>query len=690
MKSSGWIFFWSTVLLLLSIYQMKHMESLTLRSISKADYSWKLDKFSLEIFAAPKPFIGQDREINIRAIKSWLRLKPKPEITLLGDEIGYEEICREYGLRQEKRLDRNFMGVPLFNSMVDRANRSEATVAVIINGDIMLFDDFIQTVKKMMLNFRHWFIIGARWDIDGLPEGLHEKHPQYSRLVREHVLSHGRLHTYGGMDVWAWNTNGPPLFDGVMPHFVFGRGKYDNWLTHETIQAGRREVIDISETSLMVHIKHDYHLVSAVRQTSSQIVEGELSDSRKKPMGAFWSEGKRQKWELFLNIYLALSTGSYVNQVGTVIFAPWKTSLCMEPSGMCLLRRRRPGVCPCEQSSFVPATQTDPIVKNGSRVIQCGRISVETKESFEIPVLPKPNQPVIFGLPLLLEHLLERNAINNSVILVAMNYGYRSFLMNFVCNLRQLGLFPGNLIVAALDEDMYRFAFTRGLPVYFENTVYSKEDAASVVAASYGSDSFKKLTKMKSRVVLRILKLGYDVIWTDCDIVWFRNPIPYLQSQNADLIIQSNAPDNENPNERRRINSGFYLARSNPHTIEAFEDVIQFAAKSRMTEQPCFYDLWCGKQGENAKGKDRCIYKDKFQVLLLDRKLFPNGITEGIWDSPAGKIQQLFPHLYILHNNWVKGNQGKMERYYRHGYIFYDNHTELCSYPQESLSLLLD
>eukprot|EP00871_Galdieria_phlegrea_P005307 jgi/Galph1/5778/GphlegSOOS_G4466.1 len=660
------------------------MDSITLHSVLKTDYSWKLESFSIEIFAAPKPFVGQDRDINIRAIKSWLRLQPKPQVTLLGDEIGYEEVCRELGLRQEKRLDRNFLGVPLFNSMVDRSNRSNATVTVIINGDIMLFDDFIQTIKKVMLNFKNWFIIGARWDIDGLPQGLQETHPHYNRLVRENVFSHGRLHTYGGMDIWAWNTNGPPLFDGVMPHFVFGRGKYDNWLTHETIQAGRREVIDISETSLMVHIKHDYHLVSALQSTSvnTMAMDHNRIDARKIPMGAFWSEGKRQKWELFLNIYLALNTGSYVNQVGTVIFAPWKTSLCMEPSGMCLLRRRRPGVCPCEQSSFVPATQTDPIVKNGSRVIQCGRISIETKENFDIPILPKPNQPVVFGLPLLLEPLLERVAINNTVTLVAMNYGYRSFLMNFVCNLRQLGLFPGNLIIAALDEELYRFAFTRGLPVYFENTVYNREDATSVMAASYGTDSFKKLTKMKSRVVLRILKLGYNVVWTDCDIVWFKDPLPYLRSQHADLVIQSNAPDDESANGRRRINSGFYLARSNPQTIEAFEDVIEFAAKSRMTEQPCFYDLWCGKQGETAHDDNRCVYKNKFEVVLLDRTLFPNGITQRIWDSPSGTIRDVFPHLYILHNNWVKGNQGKMERYYRHGYIFYDNVTELCTYPE--------
>lgn len=44
------------------------------------------------------------------------------------------------------------------------------------------------------------------------------------------------------------------------------------------------------------------------------------------------------------------------------------------------------------------------------------------------------------------------------VTLVAVTFGYAEMLMNFVCNLRRLGL-AGNLVVAALDEDLYELAF---------------------------------------------------------------------------------------------------------------------------------------------------------------------------------------------------------------------------------------
>ncbi|CAN8062256.1 unnamed protein product [Agarophyton chilense] len=681
---SSWLFFWSAALLLISFIQLRNPQANsfyrgTLRLPEHAegeqvgDFSDRISDLSIEIFSAPKPFIGDDKPGNERAIRSWLRLNPTPRITLLGYETGYEEAAEEFGLHIERRVDKNFLGVPLFNSMFQRANDSKAMVTVIINGDILLFDDFVQTVKKVISNFEHFLVVAARYDVDKLPDNLEDTDPEYVRKIRQHVLSTGTLHTYGGMDVWAWNTQGPRLFDPVMPHFIFGRGKYDNWLTHETIAAGRRQVVDASETCLTVHVRHDYHLVTGGGDSKA--------GGKRRLLGAFWSEGKKSKFELFINIYLSLHVGSYTNQMGNVLFAPWKLSLCMEPMGMCLLKRKRPGICNCEFSSFVSNTQTDPVVKNGSRVIRCGMISVETKENFVIPVLvPEGStEAPAFGLPLTMKSVIEKVVVNNTVILSALNYGYRGIMMNWVCNMRHLGI--TNFVIAALDADLYKFAYTRGLPTYLENTIFQGLNSSIISDATYGSDSFKQLTKMKSRVVVRILKEGFNVMWTDSDIIYFRNPLQDMWAYHADLSIQTNAPDNEPMNGRRRLNSGFYLARSNPATIQAFEDIILFASKSRMSEQPCFYDVMCGKEGQRAEGGDTCKYNGMI-VKLLNRHLYPNGITDGIWDTTPGKIPEKFPHLFILHNNWVKGADGKRDRFERHGFILYDRESELCVYPE--------
>lgn len=452
-------------------------------------------------------------------------------------------------------------------------------------------------------------------------------------------------------------------------------------MTHETIAAGRRHVVDASETCLTVHVRHDYHLVAPITTGNSNGDKNSTLGSRK--LLGFWSDGKKSKFELFINIFWSQAIGSYSNQKGTVLFAPWKLSRCLDPSGTCILRRKRPGVCNCEASSFVMDTQTDPVVKPGSRVIRCGMVSVEKPEEFEIPVrLAEGEQDAqAFGLPLTMTSLIERVIINNTIVVSALNYGYRGIMMNWVCNMRHVGV--TNFVIAALDVDLYKFAFTHGLPVYFEDSIFDGTNASLIADASYGSDAFKKLTKMKSRVVLRLLKQGHNVLWSDCDIVMFKNPIQDLWAYNVDMAIQTNAPDNEAMNGRRRINSGFYLARSNPRVLEAFETIIKVAAKSRMSEQPCFYDVICGKEGGNAIGDDACTYKNGLTLKLLDRAVFPNGITSGIWDSPPGTIRERFPQLTILHNNWVAGADGKSSRFARHGFVMYDPESKLCSYPED-------
>lgn len=609
----------------------------------------KLNGPSMEIFSAPKPFVGSDDPANRRAIESWLQLTPKPKVTLLGNERGYLEAARDYGLGLEEGIDKTFLGLPLFNSMVDRANRSTADITVIVNGDIILTPDFVQTMRKVSSTIRNYLVIAARYDVDSLPEGQAVSND----AIRTHVTDKGQLHTYGGMDLWAWNTKGPRIFGPHMPHFIFGRGKYDNWMTHEAIAAGNREIIDASETAMIIHVRHDYHLVSGNDESTNQDSSEEAGKpSRSLLSKQFWSEGKRSKFELFINIYLSMQRGTYVNQMGSVLYAPWKLGRCAEPTGMCLTRRKRPGMCPCEYSGFTAGTQTDPTVKEGSRVVRCGMLSSESRTSFNIPVLPPPGEvdTESFGMPLTVRSVTEKVAINNTVILTALTFGYRAMMMNWVCNLRELEI--TNFVIAALDEDLYKYAFTRGLPTYYEDIATSGRHDGVNSDAPYGSSSFKQITKAKSRVVLRLLKLGYNVQWSDCDIIFFKNPLLDMWSHNVDLVIQSNAPDNEPLNGARRLNSGFYLAVSSPRLISAFEDVVEYARRSSMSEQPCFYDVLCGKDGSKAVGSDGCRYKN-LDVKLLPRELYPNGITAGIWDVAPGQVLEKFPNLQILHNNWV-------------------------------------
>lgn len=639
--------------------------------------------FSVEIFSAPKPFLGEDSEVNLRAIKSWQNLSPKPKITLLGYETGYDTIATEYGLNVYSEIDTTFLGVPLFNSMVNIANQSTATVAVIVNGDIILLQDFIDSLRTILSRFDDFLAIGARYDLPSLPSGLTQNDPNFYKLLGAHVRENGTLHTYGGMDLWAWNPQGSRLFDPEMPHFIFGRGKYDNWLTHETIAARRRTVIDASEAMLSIHIRHGYkHVKQGGTRGQTKLMTGGrrlLVESK-----SFWSERKKTKFELFINIYLSLHVGTYENQHGTILFAPWRLARCLEERGNCFVRRLRPGVCNCEYSPTCAKTQTDQVYKNGSRVIRCGTISFEESEDYDIPVSGGYDRSGRFGMPLTLSSIAERIAIDDTIILTAASFGFRDILMNWICNMRRLKI--TNFAVAALDADIYRFAFVRGLPIYLDDGMdaNSREGLNSSAAVllretTYGSPEFFQLASLKSRIIIDVLKMGYDVVWSDTDVIWFRNPIAHLQTFGADLAVQSDAGDDEAANTPRRLSNAFYLVRANSRTIRVFEEIFSHASSSRVSEQVCFSDVLCGEEGERRLGNDSCVTGGS-NVKVLDRTLYPNGETQGIWDVTPGTMESAFSHIYIVHNNMVHDMDQKWDRVKRHGFIFFEQKSSLCLY----------
>lgn len=52
----------------------------------------------------------------------------------------------------------------------------------------------------------------------------------------------------------------------------------------------------------------------------------------------------------------------------------------------------------------------------------------------------------------------------------------------------------------------------------------------------FGTECFQRVTKVKSRMVLRILKLGYNVLLSDVDVYWFMNPLPCLYTFGSGVL----------------------------------------------------------------------------------------------------------------------------------------------------------
>ena len=102
-----------------------------------------------------------------------------------------------------------------------------------------------------------------------------------------------------------------------------------------------------------------------------------------------------------------------------------------------------------------------------------------------------------------------------------------------------------------------------------------------------------QVTKLKSQQVLQLLQRGYDVLFSDVDVVWFSDPLPAIQASYAEdaLLVQSNEPNMAKPdNGLLRINSGLCPALSMLSSAVQCPAVHACPAAVRMNAV-----LWCAQ-----------------------------------------------------------------------------------------------
>lgn len=324
---------------------------------------------------------------------------------------------------------------------------------------------------------------------------------------------------------------------------------------------------------------------------------------------------------------------------------------------------------------------------------------------------------------------------SNVIVTVAVNFAYRKLALNFICNLKRLNI--SNYIVLAMDRPVYDFLNQRDAHVFFHDLSHtasaditsplshnetqselqphltrhlSRRNLASVLETSsslkndsasgveendapheFGSGEFVETSRRKSLLVLRLLTLGYSVLFSDVDVVWISNPIPHMLGESGHFVIQSDRPKALPDSPLNfNVNSGLYLARAAPPTIIALRAIIKYAYSIRRSEQKAFNYVLCGAfkddhMGPGGRvGSTECIFAHAgttAQVLPLDS--FPNGSDRELWAS-SSHFAKDYPRVVAVHANYVVGREEKMQRIERIGYWFHSeesNGRDECELP---------
>jgi hypothetical protein len=206
---------------------------------------------TLTIFAIPKPFLGHTGVIQRNAVRSWLALRPRCEIVLIGDEPGVAECARDFGVRHIRAVARSEYGTPLLH---DAFARVEATARFpylcYINADVILPSAFTDCVSE--LGLKRFLMIGQRLTVT-VDEDLELSDPAGVRRIEHEAAAHGVLDAPYGIDYFAF----PQRMLGPLPPFAVGRPGWDNWMIYQARRLGL-PVVDASERIMVIHQDHSY------------------------------------------------------------------------------------------------------------------------------------------------------------------------------------------------------------------------------------------------------------------------------------------------------------------------------------------------------------------------------------------------------------------------------------------------
>jgi len=207
----------------------------------------------ISIFATCKPFTDQQHAVAQRnALTSWTLLEPRPEIILLGDDPGTEEIAIELQLIHIPALRRGESNRPFIKEMWTTAHTiSTYDVLVSVNSDIILGQDFIRAVQAVASRFHLFLMVGQRHDLDvDIPLTFSDG---WEVALHQQVTQRGKLHAPCGKDYFAFRRG---VYDvQLIPDFQAGIIGWDNWALHDAISRGI-PTIDATNAVCAIHQNH--------------------------------------------------------------------------------------------------------------------------------------------------------------------------------------------------------------------------------------------------------------------------------------------------------------------------------------------------------------------------------------------------------------------------------------------------
>lgn len=279
-----------------------------------------------------------------------------------------------------------------------------------------------------------------------------------------------------------------------------------------------------------------------------------------------------------------------------------------------------------------------------------------------------------------LAKILEQVAVKKELIVALANSNVKEMLEMWSTNIKRVGI--SNYLVVALDDSIENFCKSNDVPVYRRDP----DDGIDNIGKTGGNHA---VSGLKFRILREFLQLGYSVLLSDIDIIFFQNPFDFLY-RDSDVESMSDGHNNmtaygfndvfDEPSmgwaryaHTMRIwvyNSGFFFIRPTIPSIELLDRVA-----GRLSREPkswdqavfneeLFFPSRPGYEGLHASKRTMDIYlfmnsKVLFKTVRKDahlRKLKPVIVHSNYHPDKSDRMKAVIEF-------YVNGKQNALEHF---------------------------
>ena len=276
--------------------------------------------------------------------------------------------------------------------------------------------------------------------------------------------------------------------------------------------------------------------------------------------------------------------------------------------------------------------------------------------------------------------LIREVAVSNRVIVTWANLHYLDFVLNWYYHLTRTC--ATNVLVGAMDDELYDELAARDIATFSMTSNLTTNDFG------WGSPTFHKMGREKISLIGAVTSMGFDLILTDVDTVFSRNPNPFVDKYpEADVLTSSDHlrptsldggleyyvgfGNSELGYARSAANIGimYFSSRAKDlgeewgRMLDKNEKLWDQNAFNQLMRKELMENNWLegGVQGNEREDRLFTSYGNSLKFGILPVALFCSGHTYFVQDLPD-RIYHTVP--YVVHATFqYGGTEGKRNRF---------------------------